>query len=868
MAHESTGVPSSTFDSSAGYQFLVDHVHDYAIYLLHADGTISNWNRSAERMKGYAAEEVVGRHYAMFYEADAVAAGVPAELLDVARKAGRVEAEGWRVRKDGSRFWANIVLTAIRNDDDAVIGFAKITRDLTLRHDVEEALRLSSGIGTQVIENVHEGIVVLDGDLCCRVWNPYLAQLTGIPAKHALRQPVPTLIPSIAHEQWFDLVQGALTGTYGRIDAMRLSIAGHSPRWIASECIPLRNAAGAVDGAIVTVRDVTEQVEQQRKIDRLTRISSVLSSINSAIVRIRDSQQLLEEACRIAITDGAFRTAWIGLLDERTGKGVVVASAGSPGDYFDRVGLTLDPAAPTGARPANVAMRTRRAVVSNDIANEAGFADVRDELLAKQHLSAVSFPLVVEGKVRGALSLFADSAGFFDEPEMKLLDELAGDISFGLEYISKEQRLDYLAFYDPVTGLPNRSFFTEQLDKKLRAADRMVDRLVLCVGDIRRLGSINETFGRTSGDALLREAAHRLSQRARNPESLAYLGNGRFASTIAEFVDPADVAHSIEHVLRKDSNNPFVVNGERIQTTTVVGIAMYPDDGTTVEALLRHAEAALEQAKLTEAPYLFYSSSLNSRVADTLRLEASLRRALDNDEFMLHYQPKIRATDRAVIGIEALLRWNDPGSGLVYPDRFISVLESTGLIVDVGRWVIERALADFHACRAAGTPLPRIAVNVSVKQLQHEGFLAGLRALAARDAAIGEALELEITESMVMDNIDRHIATLSAVKAMGIRVAIDDFGTGYSSLSYLAKLPIDTLKVDRSFIFSMIMDPASMTIVSSIVSLAHSLGLTVVAEGVETEEHAAFLRRMGCDEMQGYLFSRPLPLQQVAGLVR
>jgi diguanylate cyclase (GGDEF)-like protein/PAS domain S-box-containing protein len=854
---------TASLDASDSFQFLVDNVRDYAIYLLDENGRIAQWNRGAERLKGYAAHEIIGRHYSIFYDQEAIEAETPLHLLHVARAEGRVEAEGWRIRKDGSRLWANVVITALRDEAGRVIGFAKITRDMTLRRQVEEALRSSNEIGAQVIESVQEGITVLDRSLRYHVWNPFLERLTGISRDQVLNRHVLDVFPTMEGDERLGLMQAALQGSYSRAQVSRLPAECGRVDWVASEFIPLRAADAGITGVIVTVRDITERIEQQAKIERLTRISTVLSSINSAIVRIRDREMLLQEACRIAVTHGAFQSAWIGMVEEGGTEGRIVAAAGSKRDYDNRVNLTLCEHSPNHDRPANVAMRIRQPVICNDIAAASSYADVRDELLAKQHLSMTAFPLIVEDSVVGVLCLYADTTGFFDEPEMKLLNELAGDISFGLEYIQKDQRLNYLAYYDSVTGLPNRSFFTEQLVKKLKAADRNVDRLVVCVGDIRRLGQINESFGRKCGDQVLRESAERFPRLARNPESLAYLGNGRFASTMSDIASPAEVAHGLEKVLASAATEPFHLNGEQLLVNSAIGVAIYPHDGTTAETLLHNAEAALTRAKLTNAPYLFYEASLNGQVADALRLESKLRRALENDEFVLHYQPKVRNSDRAVIGVEALLRWNDPEIGLVHPAEFIPLLEQTGMIVEAGQWVIERALADSHACRAAGVAMPRIAVNVSVKQLQFECFLPHLRALAGRHADIGEALELEITESMVMENISLHIGTLSAVKEMGIRVAIDDFGTGYSSLSYLAKLPIDTLKIDRSFILSMTDDPASMAIVSSIISLAHSLDLDVVAEGVETEEHARFLRLLKCDAMQGYLFSRPVPLDQL-----
>ena len=277
--------------------------------------------------------------------------------------------------------------------------------------------------------------------------------------------------------------------------------------------------------------------------------------------------------------------------------------------------------------------------------------------------------------------------------------------------------------------------------------------------------------------------------------------------------------------------------------------------------MLKHAEAALQKAKGSGEPYLFYTQKMTDAVAGRLTLENQLRQALANEEFVLHYQPKVDLTSGRVIGAEALLRWNDPRTGLVPPLRFIPVLEETGLIIAVGRWAVREAIAQHLRWCDAGVAPGRIAVNVSALQLRHRGFLADVEQELAVDPRAAAGLELEITESMIMDDVAQSIASLTAIRAMGVTVAIDDFGTGYSSLGYLAKLPVDSLKIDRSFVVEIDTAPEGMALVSTIIQLARSLELKVVAEGVETEEQRRFLQLLSCDQMQGYLFSKPLPAE-------
>jgi EAL domain-containing protein (putative c-di-GMP-specific phosphodiesterase class I) len=286
---------------------------------------------------------------------------------------------------------------------------------------------------------------------------------------------------------------------------------------------------------------------------------------------------------------------------------------------------------------------------------------------------------------------------------------------------------------------------------------------------------------------------------------------------------------------------------------------MFPADGTNADTLFRNAEVALKKAKAGGERYLFYNQKMNARVAENLTLENQLRQALERDEFVLYYQPKVNLVSGKLTSAEALIRWNDPRTGLISPERFIPILEETGLIYEVGRWALRQAIEDYQRWRNTGLTTVRIAVNVSPLQLRNRGFIAEIEQTVGIDAQAAAGLELEITESLIMENVRHSISSLQAIRAMGITIAIDDFGTGFSSLSYLSKLPVDTLKIDRSFVIDMTAGPEGLALVSTIINLAHSLQLNVVAEGVETEEQLRLLRLLDCDEMQGYLFSKPVP---------
>jgi EAL domain-containing protein (putative c-di-GMP-specific phosphodiesterase class I) len=313
---------------------------------------------------------------------------------------------------------------------------------------------------------------------------------------------------------------------------------------------------------------------------------------------------------------------------------------------------------------------------------------------------------------------------------------------------------------------------------------------------------------------------------------------------------------------------PFVIEGQELIVSVTAGVAVSPTDGSEAELLLQNADAAMRQAKSSSVRCLFYQRAMNATTAETLKLENRLRRALDREEFVLHYQPKVSLADGKIVGVEALIRWNNPETGMVPPIQFVPLLEETGLIVEVGKWVLRRALTDYQIWADAGLRAPRVAVNVSAIQLAQENFVDIVRGLIGEFGGASHGLDLEITESLLMKDFDANIAKLGAIRDMGIKIAIDDFGTGYSSLGYLAKLPIDALKIDRSFVITMADEADGMAIASTIISLARSLDLQVIAEGVEIEDQRRLLRLLKCDHAQGYLFHRPIPAAGIMELLQ
>jgi len=596
------------------------------------------------------------------------------------------------------------------------------------------------------------------------------------------------------------------------------------------------------------------------RIQRLNRVLSVLSAINGLIARTIDLDELLREACRIAVEAGQFPKAWIGLVDAVTNKLRFAAGHGGTEAFYQslRVRLAEDMLDPRNF--AATALKELRPVVVNDLRGERATPTDMTETGSR---AVAVLPLIIDGQGVGVISIHAEVCGFFDDEEMKVLSELAGDISFALAHRRKSDRIQYLANYDQVTGLPNRGLFSERLSLALQKQTDDGSMLAVVLLDLERFRRINETLGRLAGDELLQLVARRLQQA---DASAARISVDVFAIELHAGRSVTELVRAFEDLSARCFGDPFDLAGEELRISCRGGIAVFPSDGSTAETLLRHAEAALRQAKLKAEHCAFYSPDLNARAAEALAMESGLRRAMERDEFVLYYQPKITLSDRRICGLEALIRWRDPQGGLVLPGRFIPVLEESGQIGQVGEWALCQALSDQQRWRAAGLAPPRMAVNVSALQLRQQDFAQVIAVIMAGNP--GASLELEITESMIMEQVDRSIAALKQIRALGVSVAIDDFGTGYCSLSYVAKLPVSSLKIDRAFIVGMTEGSDGLAIVSSIIALAHSLKLKVVAEGVETEEQEHQLRLLACDEAQGYLFSRPVPYDAIEKLLR
>jgi diguanylate cyclase (GGDEF)-like protein/PAS domain S-box-containing protein len=428
-------------------------------------------------------------------------------------------------------------------------------------------------------------------------------------------------------------------------------------------------------------------------------------------------------------------------------------------------------------------------------------------------------------------------------------------------------RMSYLAQHDDLTDLPNRTLLNERLTQAMALAHRHRRKLAVLFLDGDRFKHINDSLGHAIGDRLLQSVAQRLLACVRSSDTVSRQGGDEFVILLSEVTRPQDAAVSAAKILLA-LRTPHRIDQHEVHLTVSIGIVTYPDDGTDAETLVRNADFAMYHAKNSgRNNYQFFKPDMNLRAVERQSLENGLRDAMERQEFVLHYQPKMNLKTGAIIGVEALIRWHHPQRGLVPPAQFIPIAEECGFIVPIGRWVLREACHQARAWQDAGLRPMRIAVNVSAVELRAKDFVSGVRAILTESGLEPRYLELELTETFLMQDSKSTAAVLQALKGMGVQLALDDFGTGYSSLSYLKRFPIDTLKIDRSFVRDLTTDADDASIVSAVISMGRSLHMGVVAEGVETREQLAVLQEQSCPEGQGYYFSRPMVAEEVAKLL-
>ena len=539
---------------------------------------------------------------------------------------------------------------------------------------------------------------------------------------------------------------------------------------------------------------------------------------------------------------------------EASSNAIIITSAAGPGypiEYVNSAFVRM-----TGYSSEDVLGKSMRLLIKDD-RDQPGVAEFKAATIEKREGHAI---------IR---SYRKDGTLFWNDLYVAPVRDVSGETTHFIAVQSDitamkryEADLEFQANQDPLTGLANRNLLRDRLSQALAYADRYGHTLWVVFVDLDRFKFINDTLGRDAGDALLKAVAERLRSTIREADTLARIGGDEFVLILPETADERLATGAIQRIMDTISR-PLKIDEHEFFLTCSIGIAVYPTDGADSETLVKHADIAMYRAKETgRNNSQFYTPVMNERALERLRIEGDLRNALVRQEFILHYQPQVDLRTGRIIGMEALIRWQHPVFGMVSPIRFIGLAEETGLIVPIGAWVIRTACAQSKAWQRAGFGNLRIAVNLSARQFAQQNLAQSIADVLKETELDPRYLEIELTESLLMTDVERAVSVLRDLNELGVQLSIDDFGTGYSSLSYLKRFPIDVLKIDQSFVRDITLDPDDAAIVELIISLAHSLNLQVIAEGVETQEQLTFLRDHRCNEIQGYYFSRPVPADE------
>lgn len=732
------------------------------------------------------------------------------------------------VRKDGQTIWVNRTVSLVRDSAGNPLYHVRVMVDVTDRKQAEEAVMRDRTLLRTVVDNLPDRIYVKDSEGRYLLMNDTAKKIHGIgDDRDIVGKTAFDILPAddaaVVAAEDRDIIQRKKPvfnreKCIARADDVH---GGRSAKWQITTKVPLMGESGEVCGIVGVNRDITEQkraamalVEGERKFRQLAEnIPEVFWITDIAQHETLYVSSAFEKITgRRVTTNSNYPESWLRIVHPDDRRRVYEARKALPGiDY-------------------NIEYRVVRA--------DGAVRWIHDQ----------AFP-VTDG-----------------ENNVYRIAGIAADITRRKE---AEEKLLHLAHYDALTALPNRVLFFDRMRQIMAQAQRHGLSAGIMFVDLDRFKLANDTLGHAVGDLLLKQVAQRLVASVRKCDTVARLSGDEFAVIVGDLRVAEDV-HVIANKILTALAAPFCIEGHELYVTASIGVSMYPADGNDPQDLVKHADSAMYRAKEAgRNAYRFYTDDMNTRTMHHLELENGLRKAVERREFLLHYQPKLNLRDGSITGFEALLRWRRPGAeGLVSPAEFVPLLEETGLIVPVGEWLIDAACEQISIWRQEGIEPRPIAINLSARQFADKNLAAAIRRSIDAHWVDSSLLELEITESALMNNTEEAIATLTYLKSLGLRISIDDFGTGYSSLSYLKRFPLDALKVDRSFVRDVTTDEDDATITLSIIGMAHKLGLKVIAEGVETEAQLKFLSKNRCDEMQGYYFSKPVPAEDCGRMLR
>ncbi len=783
------------------------------LYMLDRDGVFTLSEGKGLEALGLRPGQVVGQSAFEMYRDDP-------DVITALRRALAGETFSTLTRAQGLVFesWYSPVCDA----RGAVSGMIGVSTDVTERQRAEQALRESETRFHSVVKTALSVIVVLSPDHRILEFNPEAERIYGRRREEVLGQDYFELF--LPREKWNEVdddLKQVLAGRESRDFENAIRSIDGDKRIIAWNVSRMDDAAGRVIGIVAIGQDMTARRQAEAALrENELKFRTLFESANDAIF-LMQGERFIDCNTQTLKMFGCQRHEIVG-----------------------HTPIEFSPEHQPDGRPS---LEKALEKINAAFGGESQFFEW-------QHIRLDGTPFDAEVSLN-AIDLGGES----------YLQAIVRDIT---ERMQAQQRLQYLAHHDALTSLPNRAMFLERLDHALTRARWTKRPLAVLFLDLDRFKNINDTLGHDIGDGALRVTAERLKSCVREGDTVARLGGDEFTVLLEDIANSADVP-AVAQKITDALSRPFELEGREFAITTSIGISLFPNDGDDSLKLLRNADTAMYRAKdQGRNKFQFYSAEMSAKALEKFMLENSLRHALEREEFLLYYQPQVNLSTGRIGGVEALLRWQHPDLGLIPPVQFIPVAEETGLMKSIDEWVLRAACAQAQAWQSAGTPPVSMTVNLSGRTLSEPG-LADTVGQALRATGLAPRfLELEITENVIMQNAPATVEMLAALNRMGVRLAIDDFGTGYSSLSYLKRFPIDTLKIDQSFVRDITTDSNDASIVTAIIAMGHGLGLKVIAEGVETQGQLGFLRNQGCDGIQGFLFSRPLPAAEIARLLQ
>ncbi len=834
------------------------------IYFKDTDGRYLGVNRAWEKFFGTPRDAFIGKTVQELYpDNPEIAAKLHADDQAVWDHPGSKSYETSITTRDGRHHDAVYYKATFTHADGRVAGLIGNIVDISERKQAETTMKASEERYRAMFENAAVGITRVDLNAVLVDVNQKFCDMLGYTRDELIGKAIKDVTHPDDYSKGVALRGQVTTGeTQQAIGEKRFVRKDGAIIWARRTMSIARDSAGNPQYAISVVEDITESKYAELRQTMEHAVTRLLSEADRSGGVVSKTIRIIGEAFGCAC--GAY---WSADKHEQVMACTEIWSEPSTEimEFADSNRQFRHPL----SMPGGLFMRAWNSgepAWIDDITQDTGLRRAPLALKAGLH-GALAFPVLSGKDILGVMEFFSRASRPPDESLLQSTRALGNQIGLFMARKEAEERIRHLAHYDELTGLANRNMFGERLNHALAQAQRNNKPLTILFIDLDRFKNINDTLGHEAGDYALKEVAQRLLGCVRASDTVGRLGGDEFVVLLEELMQPLHVAAVAQKILDAVAS-PYMLDAQEFHLSASVGISSYPADGDSMQSLLKNADIAMYRAKEQgKNNYQYYSAQMNVHSLERLAMETDLRHALERKEFLLHYQPKIDIVNWRITGMEALVRWQHPTKGLIPPLQFIPLAEETGLIVPIGEWVLRAACTQNKAWQEQGLPPLRVAVNLSARQFVHENLLQDVSRVLGETALDPTALEIEITESMVMHDPVHAVKLLAGLKAMGIYLSIDDFGTGYSSLSCLKSFPIDSLKIDRSFVRDLPGDADDAAITEAIIAMAHSLRLNVIAEGVETEEQLRFLRDHGCNEIQGYYYSKPVPAHEFVQLM-